>query len=273
MPYTRRSGLRIHYRVAGHGPPLVLIHGYTSSGWTNWVSSGWVDFLSRGHTLLVPDLRGHGLSQKPYSIAAYTVRSLAEDVLAVMDREGFERSPVFGYSMGGMVALELLLSHPGRIEAAIIGGMGSYFPRGRGRFSIERQPAASTAPRRGPLELARFLGGYFAQFDPIALDRVFRGVFRGNQPVDPARLHQVHVPVLVAAGTRDPFFAPAHDLAAAVPGARFLALPEEGHLSAIRNPLLRAEVAAFLEQLAPDPGSPGGRESGDPSREPDVATR
>lgn len=250
MPYTRRSGLRIHYRVAGKGPPLVLVHGYTSSGWTNWVSSGWVEFLSAHHTLLVPDLRGHGLSQKPYAITAYSVRALAEDVLAVMDREGFERSPIFGYSMGGMVALELLLSHPERIEAAIIGGMGSYLPRGRGRFSVERQPAASTAPRRTPLELARFLGGYLAQFDPIALDRVFRGVFRGNQPVDPARLHQIHAPVLVAAGTRDPFFAPARDLAEAIPGARFVPLAEEGHLSAIRNPIFRSEVEAFLERIA-----------------------
>ena len=258
MPYTRRSEKKNQNKNTQKSPPLVLVHAYTSSGWTNWVAPGWVEFLSARHTLLVPDLRGHGLSQKPYSTAAYTVRSLAGDVLAVMDREGFERSPIFGYSMGGMVALELLLSHPGRIEAAIIGGMGSYFPRGRGRFSLERQPAASTAPRRGPVELARFLGGYFARFDPIALDRVFRGVFRGNQPVDPARLHEVHAPVLVAAGTRDPFFAPARDLAAAIPGARFLPLPREGHLSAIRNPLLRAEVAAFLERIAgqverPDP--------------------
>ncbi len=257
MPFTRRSGLRIHYRVAGKGQPLVLVHGYTSSGWTNWVSSGWVEFLSARHTLLVPDLRGHGLSQKPYSTAAYTIGSLAEDVLAVMDREGFERSPVFGYSMGGMVAIELLLSHPERIPAAIIGGMGSYFPRGRGRFSLERQPAASTAPRRTPLELARFLGGYFAQFDPIALDRVFRGVFRGNQPVDRGRLGEVHTPVLVAAGTRDPFFAPARDLAAAIPGGRFVPLPGEGHLSAIRNPLFRAEVVAFLDGLDGHGTGPG----------------
>lgn len=249
MPYTRRSGLRIHYRVVGKGPPIVLVHGYTSSGWTNWVSSGWVEFLSANHTLLVPDLRGHGLSQKPYSTGAYSVHSLAEDVLAVMDREGFWRAPVFGYSMGGMVALELLLTHPDRIEAAIIGGMGSYFPRGRGRFSVEHQAADSKAPRRKPAELVRFVGGYLSQFDPIALDRVFRGVFRNGQPVDPARLHDIHVPVLVAAGTKDPFFAPARDLAAGIPGAHFLPLPEEGHLSAIRNPVLRAEVGSFLERV------------------------
>lgn len=250
MPYTRRSGVRIHYRVIGRGSPLVLVHGYSSSGLTNWVSSGWVELLSAQYTLLVPDLRGHGRSQKPYATTAYSVPAMAEDVLAVMDREGFRTAPVFGYSMGGMVALELLLAHQERIEAAIIGGMGSYFPRARGRFSIERQADASTAPRRRPVELVRFFGSYLSQFDPIALDRVFRGVFQGNQPVEPARLHEIHVPVLVVAGTRDPFFAPARELAASIPGARFVPLAEEGHLSAIRNPIFRAEVEAFLDRLS-----------------------
>jgi pimeloyl-ACP methyl ester carboxylesterase len=255
MPYTRRSGVRIHYRVVGRGSPLVLVHGYSSSGLTNWVSSGWVEVLAENHTLLVPDLRGHGRSQKPHTTASYSVQALAEDVLAVMDREGFRSAPLFGYSMGGMVALELLLAHPDRIEAAIIGGMGSYFPHARGRFPVERQVAESTAPRRRPAELARFLGEYLSQFDPIALDRVFRGVFKGSEPVDAARLPEIRVPVLVAAGTRDPFFAPARDLAASIPGARFVPLAAEGHLSAIRNPVFRAEVEAFLDAL--ECGFPG----------------
>jgi len=250
MPYTRRSGLRIHYEVAGSGPPLVLLHGYASSGWTHWFASGWVPFLAGQHTLVVPDLRGHGLSQKPYSVSAYSIAALAADVLAVMDREGFHSAQVFGYSMGGMVALELLLSHPERVEAAIIGGMGSYFPIGRGRFSIERQRAHSLAPRRTPTEFARFVGGYLLRFDPIALDRVFRGVFRGGRPVDASRLGEISVPVLVAAGSNDLFFGPARALAEAIPGAKFLALPGEGHVSAIRNPILREEVAAFLHPPA-----------------------
>ena len=248
MPTTRRSGLRIHYEIAGSGPPVLLLHGYSSSGWTNWVGSGWVELLAPHHTVLVPDLRGHGRSQKPYSANAYSVAGLAADALAVMDREGFAAAPIFGYSMGGMVALELILSHPDRVEAAIIGGMGSYFPIGRGRFSIERQHAGSLAPRRTPIELARFAGGYLSRFDPIALDRVFRGVFKGGRPVDASRLSAIHIPVLVAAGSRDPFFAPARELAAAIPGATFLPLPGEGHLSAIRNPVFRAAVDAFLTE-------------------------
>ncbi|HMO95197.1 MAG TPA: alpha/beta fold hydrolase, partial [Tepidiformaceae bacterium] len=137
MPTTRRSGVRIFYRALGDGPPTVLVHGYTGSGWSNWLASGWAEALSGERRLIIPDLRGHGRSQKPWRTEAYSLDALASDVLAAMDVSGVEKAPIFGYSMGAMVALSLLLNHPGRFNAAIIGGMGSYFPRGRGRFAFE----------------------------------------------------------------------------------------------------------------------------------------
>ncbi|MEO8540772.1 MAG: alpha/beta hydrolase [bacterium] len=250
MPQTRRSGLRINYKIMGSGSPLVLIHGYTASGESNWVTSGWADYLAGRHTLLIPDLRGHGRSQKPYSSEAYSVAAMAADVLAVMDKEGIDRAPVFGYSMGGMVTLELLLEHPDRVSSAIIGGMGSYFPRRRGRFSIERQDKKSSAPRRSIGQQIRFLTTYVARFDPIAIDAAYRGVFKNGRPVDPARLAEIRKPVLVVAGELDPFCAPAKALSAAIPGAKFVSLPHEGHLSAIRNPQFRSEVAGFLQEVS-----------------------
>lgn len=249
MPQTLRSGVRINYRVFGSGSPLVLIHGYSSNGHSHWVASGWTEFLAGRHTLLVPDLRGHGRSQKPYTPTAYSVAAMARDVIAVMDEEGVRTAPVFGYSMGGMVTLELLLEHPDRVSAAVIGGMGSYFPNARGRFRLERQHRQSTAHRRPLGEQMRFVAGYLARFDPIAIDAVFRGVFKNGRPVDQGRLSEIRKPLLVAAGTRDPFFEPARALAAAVPGARFLALPYEGHVTAVRNPRFRTEVAAFLQEV------------------------
>ncbi|HMO54663.1 MAG TPA: alpha/beta fold hydrolase, partial [Tepidiformaceae bacterium] len=124
MPTTRRSGVRIFYRALGDGPPTVLVHGYTGSGWSNWLASGWAEALSGERRLIIPDLRGHGRSQKPWRTEAYSLDALASDVLAAMDVSGVEKAPIFGYSMGAMVALSLLLNHPGRFNAAIIGGMG-----------------------------------------------------------------------------------------------------------------------------------------------------
>jgi pimeloyl-ACP methyl ester carboxylesterase len=249
MPQTRRSGLRIHYDIRGSGPPVVLVHGYTASGQSNWVSSGWVDALGARHTLLIPDLRGHGRSEKPHRADPYSISTMASDVLAVMDEEGVHSAPIFGYSMGGIVTMELLLEHSDRVPAAVIGGMGSYFPRGRGRFAFERQHPLGESGRRRPLEAARFFAGYFARLDPIAMEAVYRGVFKRGRPVDVTRLGQVRQPALVVAGERDAFFDPARTLAKQLPHARFVALPYEGHLSAIRNPTFQREVAAFLESV------------------------
>ena len=251
MPETRRSGLRINYQIAGSGPPLVLIHGYTASGYSNWDAPGWVEALAPHNTLLIPDLRGHGRSQKPWTAEAYSVTAMAHDVLAVMDEQGIRSAPVFGYSMGGMIAMQLLVEHPDRVDAAIVGGMGSYFPRGRGRFARERQHPLSTAPRRSLAEQARFLAGYAARFDPIAIEAAFRGVFRNGRPVNVSRLSGIRKPLLVVAGDQDAFFDPARTLAKTVPGARFVALPHEGHLSAVRSPRFMAEVGAFLRELQP----------------------
>lgn len=246
MPQTRRSGVRISYKVIGSGPPLVLIHGYTASGYSNWIASGWAEYLAGRNTLLIPDLRGHGRSEKPYSAERYSLPAMASDVLAVMDAEGVQRPALVGYSMGGLVTMELLLKHPERVSAAVIGGMGSYFPKNRGRFSLERQHKRSEAPRRPLGQQVRFLAGYVSRFDPLAIDAVYRGVFKNGRPLDLDGLTRITRPVLVAAGTLDPFFEPAKALAGIIPGAKFVPLPYEGHISAVRSPRFKEEVAKFL---------------------------
>jgi pimeloyl-ACP methyl ester carboxylesterase len=255
VPETRRSGLRIHYELRGSGPPVVLVHGYTASGHSNWTASGWVEALGARNTLLIPDLRGHGRSEKPHSAAPYSVATMSSDVLAVMDEEGVASAPVFGYSMGGMVTMELLLEHAARVQAAVIGGMGSYFPRGRGRFAFERQHPQGASGRRHLGEAARFFAGYVARLDPIALEACYRGVFKRGRPVNAARLAEIQAPMLVVAGDRDAFFDPARTLADLAPNARFLPLPFEGHLSAIRNPTFQREVAAFLDGVREGTGT------------------
>jgi pimeloyl-ACP methyl ester carboxylesterase len=246
MPETRRSGLRIHYRVEGRGAPVVLVHGYTASGWANWIAAGWAERLAGHHTLIIPDLRGHGRSEKPHAVEAYSRQALAADVLAVMDEEGIETAPVVGYSMGGMVALELLGRHGERFPRGIVGGMGSYFPRGRGRFAFERRHPRSLAPRRRPLDVLAYLARYWSEMDLVALNRVFRGVFADGVPVEAELLPAIRQPVLVAAGTRDVFFEPAVALARSLPNARFLPVPHDAHVSAVRNPRFIEAAAAFL---------------------------
>ncbi|MFG2847029.1 alpha/beta fold hydrolase [Kitasatospora sp. NPDC048296] len=104
--YAVNDGLRIHYAVAGHGPALVLLHGWpeTLQAWDQVAPA-----LTKDHTVIAVDLRGLGRSQASDSDAygSYTPLTLADDVHAVVDQLGFGNAKVAvaGHDIGGGVAL------------------------------------------------------------------------------------------------------------------------------------------------------------------------
>ncbi|MFF3906903.1 alpha/beta fold hydrolase [Streptomyces sp. NPDC001848] len=115
-------GYRRAYRLAGDGPALVLIHGIGDS------SATWAELipdLARTHTVLAPDLLGHGASDKPradYSVAAY-----ANGVRDLLTTLGMESATLVGHSLGGGVAMQFAYQFPERTERLILvsaGGVG-----------------------------------------------------------------------------------------------------------------------------------------------------
>jgi 3-oxoadipate enol-lactonase len=104
LQYVRRSG-----RVGA--PPLVLLHGLAVHGGM-WL--GLRDALEPHFDLVVPDLRGHGLTGTPPG--AWSIDDYADDVIALLDSLGLKKVHVAGYSMGGFVALSLAIRHPKRVE-------------------------------------------------------------------------------------------------------------------------------------------------------------
>ncbi len=115
-------GEAISYEVLGEGPPLLLIHGISSS------SESWSDVLpglSERHTVIAPDLLGHGASAKPrgdYSLGAFA--SSLRDLLVAL---GHERATVVGHSLGGGVAMQFSYQFPERVDRLALvssGGLG-----------------------------------------------------------------------------------------------------------------------------------------------------
>ena len=111
----------IHLTIAEEGVggrPLMLVHGFTGA------KEDFGDFLvplaERGWHVVAPDLRGHGASDKPTDESAYTLPIFAGDVLALADALGWSRFTLLGHSMGGMIAQQMLLAAPDRIEALIL---------------------------------------------------------------------------------------------------------------------------------------------------------
>jgi len=109
-----KTALELAVNDSGSGPPLILLHGLYGSG-ANW--RGIARAFEASHSVLLPDLRGHGQSPAHPDM---DYRRMADDVIALMDRKGIEQARLVGHSMGGKVAMALALCHPTRVERLVV---------------------------------------------------------------------------------------------------------------------------------------------------------
>ncbi|MFZ6649458.1 alpha/beta fold hydrolase [Undibacterium sp. TJN25] len=119
------NGTRIYYEEHGAGEPLVLMHGFTSSG-RQWQMTGFVDGLKDAYRLILIDARGHGQSDKPHDAAAYALEQRLTDINTVLDSLDIVRSHFLAYSMGGWQAFGMALHYPQRVASLAIGGAHPY---------------------------------------------------------------------------------------------------------------------------------------------------
>ena len=103
------NGTTIHMRIGGKGPAVVLVHGYGDTG-DMWAPLA--EALMRDHTVIVPDLRGMGLSA--VATDGFTKKNQAEDIAGVMDALQVRQADVVGHDIGNMVAFAFAEAHPDR---------------------------------------------------------------------------------------------------------------------------------------------------------------
>jgi pimeloyl-ACP methyl ester carboxylesterase len=112
-----------------------------------WWESGYVEALSVEFEVLAVDRLGHGRSDKPHDIAPYEESLIMEDLLAILDTAGIERTLVWGFSMGAATAAQLAIRRPERVAALVCGGGGPFPPEpGREERLIEVSEAVATMP-------------------------------------------------------------------------------------------------------------------------------
>jgi pimeloyl-ACP methyl ester carboxylesterase len=109
------NGATIHTRIGGKGPAVVLLHGYGETGdmWAPLAAD-----LMRDHTVIVPDLRGLGLSSKPNS--GFDKKTQAEDVAGVLDKLGVTQVDLVTHDIGNMVGFAFAMLHPDRIRRFVL---------------------------------------------------------------------------------------------------------------------------------------------------------
>ncbi|MFD9888679.1 alpha/beta fold hydrolase [Amycolatopsis sp. NPDC059027] len=239
------DGWELAYREIGEGRPLVLLHGFTSSGLL-WLHQGPAATLAEhGFRVILPDLRGHGDSARPHDPAAYPPDVLADDGLALVERLGLGDYDLGGYSLGGRVVLRMLARGAHPAHAVVAGqGLGAVTRAGK-RASpyravltalVDDVPLEPGSPEAETAYWITQLGG-----DPRALLRVLDA----DVPTSRAALSRITTPTLVTAGDQDGGHADADALAAALPGARFDHVPGD-HFTAFTSPEFATTVLAFL---------------------------
>lgn len=116
MPVARLNDIELHYEDHGEGKPLLLIAGIPA------VADDWralAEPLSQSRRVIAHDNRGSGRST--VTPGPYSTHQLAGDAVELLDRLGIERADVFGMSMGGMIAQELALGWPARVDRLVLG--------------------------------------------------------------------------------------------------------------------------------------------------------
>jgi 3-oxoadipate enol-lactonase len=228
--------VKLAWERHGSGEPLLLIHGL---GYARW---GWepvVERLARSFDVILFDNRGIGESDAPPG--PYTAAELAADASQVLDEAGVERAYVLGTSLGGMVAQELALAEPERVDRLVL---ACTTPGGPESFPMPEQTVQLLT---SGATLRQFVENALApEPDAQLVERILRHRERTAQPVEAwsaqaaagatfdalDRIAGIAAPTLILHGTEDAVVDSRNTalLALRIPGARVELFPGGGHL-------------------------------------------
>lgn len=260
--YLPVDGGRIYYEIAGMGPHLIFIHGYSLDR-RMW-DDQW-DYFRGSHTCVRFDIRAYGRSPSPTG-----PWGAHDDVMLLMAHLGIDRAILCGLSLGGQIALDVAVTYPHAARALVLldaaaggyNGWSTAFTASMQRLKViageQGVDAAKAAWLAGPLLDA-------AREQPEVIARIERmiGEYSGWDwlndgqfivPDVPAfeRLEDIRAPTLVIAGDRDheDFRRLAEFLGERIRGARYEVIPGAGHISSMEAPdLVNPRIASFLASL------------------------
>ncbi|MBA2557607.1 MAG: alpha/beta hydrolase [Chloroflexi bacterium] len=244
MPTVRANGIDIHYTVEGAGPPMVMLHGATSSSLEDW--SAQRPLFRRAFNLHLVDARGHAGTRWD-ARQGLDKDLLVDDLLAFADAVGLSTFHVVGFSLGAMTALTFATRFPERLRTALIAGI-----------DVKREPRTRVARRlMDPERIEREEPAWARQLErrhgPVQGEGAWKDLLRaiagdvGIQPLlTPVELRRARVPTLLVYGDRDPFVPVDHAVTIyrQLPDARLFVAPGSGHQVMAQRPGIFNEAAA-----------------------------
>jgi 3-oxoadipate enol-lactonase len=264
MPFGRNGAVKLHWESFGEGPAVLLVagQGMTVDGW--WAT---IPILARSFRVIAFDNRDTGRSSRspwPYSVA-----QMAQDAVAVLNAAGEQRAHVYGISLGSLVAQEVALRHPDRVQAVVLGassagGFAAYKPSPSSFAQTFLVRAGAMGPEEAQWAAVPYTYGEKTRRSHP--ERIVTDIaHRMSSPPEPLaylhqaaavathdayeRVNQLAAPTLVVHGEQDVFIPPANALVLAerIPGAQLKLWPDAGHMYIIDEPEADREIARFLE--------------------------
>ncbi len=242
------NGASIAYRVEGHGPAMLLVHGYPLSG-ELFANNRAV--LSRRYTVITPDLRGFGQSTAPDE--GGSVQIYAKDMLGLMDQLHVQQAIIGGMSMGGMIVLEMYREAPQRFRGMILIDTSAMAPSvvEQGEWpGFANQAIQKGVPSFVPILLPQMLTGVTRVTRPgltsflsgIIAQASLNGAVGGanalaTRPDSTPTLPTIKVPTLVLVGLSDPIYGfESHQMISrAIPGSTLVILPAAEHAAILEE--------------------------------------
>jgi 3-oxoadipate enol-lactonase len=261
----------VHWHEGGAGAAVLLLNGWTASGLV-W-PAGWLREFERERRVIRVDNRGCGWSRT--APMPCTIADMADDAADVLRTNRITRASVLGLSMGGMIAQELALRHPDLVERLVLVGTR---PPSPAHLPLPRSEVRAAVRPRGRGEAwSDFVGSLwarqaapgFAARRPEVIDEIVTSVLRRSTPQrgvlgqaravmawhSPGRLARLTAPTVVVHGAADPMMPVGNGmrLSRLVPGARYVEVPDVGHLVPYEAP--EALTDAVLRPLEPVTGA------------------
>jgi pimeloyl-ACP methyl ester carboxylesterase len=248
MTYAEVNGQKLYYEVHGAGKPLVALHGGLL---TIDLSFGHVlPWLAKDRQVIAVELQGHG--HTPDSDRPLTLPNLAADVIALLDHLGIDRADVFGFSLGSLVATQVAISGPSRVDRLVVAA-GHFRSAGYNPEVLDRALMATSTRMPTAADFAEMRDAYLAVAPDPGHFEAFTAKLNTAPPptwVDAWSLDELRAitaPTLLVVGDRD-FMRLSHadEMRELLPDARLAVLPDSTHMRVMHHELLQPLVEKFL---------------------------
>ncbi|MGN8112708.1 alpha/beta fold hydrolase [Labrys sp. 22185] len=234
------NGIKLYYATLGKGAPVVLLHGGLGN------SDYWglqAKALARRHKVILVDSRGHGRSSRDTKPYGYDL--MADDVVALLDKLKIRQADIVGWSDGAILGIDLAIRHPDRVNKVF--AFAANTVTSGVKDGVDKNPTFASYIERA--------GKEYAKLSPTPKEyEAFVGQISQMWATQPSwtdvQLKAIKTPVLVVDGDHDEAIKREHTeyIAATIPGAGLLILPNASHFAFLQDPaLFDAALLGFLD--------------------------